>query len=333
MLPFVLLRGFADAIVSRFRAFVEPRVFLMRVSPAASRLPGLLCVLCLSDVEGDGRRALEGGHKVGGHHVVSLDAVGEESLSRNHRDDVDSSRNGGHVNGFACILVNDAARVGQVVDGDSVHKLNRFLGENFLGACGAGRLDNEAVHPLALECDGVRREVDDLVNVVEVGNGDVGVAAERHVPITLELGEAAKNEGRSLAACNGAGDENLVAQLGECPCRDGRDEGALALADRNVSGRDVRRVLGDDLNACERTRGGRSLGDDVGLEEGGSAVLVADDRAIGELGGEAHEALDGGVRHGVFSFSPPGGLVSPPGWWFGFWWRFSVPPTTCSLHV
>lgn len=310
-------------------------MFLMRGKPRQLHAyRGLTVRRELSDVEGDGRRALEGGHKVGGHHVAPSDSGRKQRLSRNHRGHVNAARNGGHVNGFACILVNDAARVGQVVDGDSVHKLNRFLGENFLGAGGAGRLDNEVVHPLSLKGDGVRREVDDFGNLVEVGNGDVGnVAAERHVPITLKLGETAKNEGRSLAACNGAGDENLVAQLGECPCRDGRDEGALALADRNVSGRDVRRVLGDDLNACERTRGGRSLGDDVGLEEGGSAVLVADDRAIGELGGEAHEALDGGVRHGVSSFSPPGGLVSPPGWWFGFWWRFSVPPTTCSPHV
>lgn len=97
-----------------------------------------------------------------------------------------------------------------------------------------------------------------------------------------------------------------------------------------------RSVLEDGLDAVECAGGGRNLGDGLSLEEGGAAVLVADDRAVGHLGGEVHEALDGGdVRHG----------------WFLFLWRcpvdvsfttgrvvwFSVavcfPPTTCSLHV
>lgn len=71
--------------------------------------------------------------------------------------------------------------------------------------------------------------------------------------------------------------------------------------------------------------GGRDLGDDVGLEEGGAAVLVADDCAIGELGREAHEALDGGVRHGVSSFCgccPVDVSFVAGAGWFVFRWRF-----------
>lgn len=93
-------------------------------------------------------------------------------------------------------------------------------------------------------------------------------------------------------------------------------------------------MLGDNLDTRECASGGRYLGNGVGLEEGGAAVLVADDRAIGHLGLEAHEALDGGVRHGVSSFCLPGDLALSPGRLVGCRRRFSrFLPTTCSLHV
>lgn len=87
-------------------------MFVMRVAPGSFTLAGcLLSVLYLSDVEGDARCAAEGGHKVGRHNIVSLDAERKHSLRGDHRDDVDAARN-------RVGKSDDLARVGQVVDGD-----------------------------------------------------------------------------------------------------------------------------------------------------------------------------------------------------------------------
>ena len=264
----------------------------MWVSPRQLALAGDFTVCHIrSEVEGDGRCAAEGGHVVGGNHVAAFDAERKHSLRGDHRHDVDAARNG-------VGQADDLARVGQVVDGDAVNGLGRLLGELLLSAHRAGRLDNKVVHPVTLEHNRVGSEVNDFVHVLRVERNGGDVTAERHILAALKAGKPLVNDCRSLTVVNGAGDENLVTHIGERPRGDEGNQGTLALADLNVTRRVGGSVPGDDLDACERASGGRGLGDGLSLEEGGAAVLVADDGAAGELGREVHEALDGGgVRH------------------------------------
>lgn len=51
------------------------------------------CASFLSEVEGDGRCAAEGGHVVGGNNVAAFDAERKNSLRGDHRNDVDAARN------------------------------------------------------------------------------------------------------------------------------------------------------------------------------------------------------------------------------------------------
>mgnify|MGYP000704435053 CR=1 FL=1 len=135
---------------------------------------------------------------------------------------------------------------------------------------------------------------------------------------------------------NGSGDENLVSHIGERPRGDEGNQGALALADLNVARRVGGGVLEDGLDAVECAGGGRNLGDGLSLEEGGSAVLVADDGAVGELGREVHEALDGGdVRHdwSLFLWRCPVDVSFTTGRVVWFLAVVCFLPTTCSLHV
>ena len=106
---------------------------------------------------------------------------------------------------------------------------------------------------------------------------------------------------------NGSGDERLLTQFGTRPRGHDGNQRSLAVGDLDSAGGLVGGVLDDHLNARERASGGRGLGEGFGVEEGGAAVLVVNDRAVGELGGELHETLDYG--HCLFSLSVvlPGG--------------------------
>ena len=155
----------------------------------------------------------------------------------------------------------------------------------------------------------MRGDNNDLIDGVKIGGLDVGGLAKLHVRASLETSKALVHDCGAFSVVLRAGDQNGLAQLGARPSGHEWDERALTVGDLDRAGRLVRGVLDDNLDARERALGGRDLVNDVGREEGGSAVLVGDGLAVGKTGREVHEALDsgGGVRHGVSSFSLPGG--------------------------